>query len=147
MNNQYEEFYEFYKTKSDEEILKTYVVLLKKSETNKNEKQAIEINSRLQPIMKITQERKLDLAAHFQLEIEAQQKEQAKSGFNNYMVYGVKVILAGILIWLIGEGVTAAFDNKIIFRGAIFLGKLLILSGGFLLIAGFVIRLIRWKRF
>ena len=147
MENQDEKLYEFYQKKSDEEILKTYFVLIKKSETNKDPNQAMEIANRLKPIMKITQERNLNLAAHFKLELEAEQKKQTKTGFSNYIVYGIKVLIAGILIWAIGEGVTAAFDQKIIFRGAIFLGKLLVASGCFLLIAGLFMRVRFRKKF
>ena len=113
MENQSDEFYKFYQKKSDEEILKTYVILLKKSEANNNKKQATEINNRLQPIMRITQERNLNLAKHFQLELESEQKKQANINYKKYMIDGVKTLFTGILIWAIGEGITAAFDNKL----------------------------------
>ncbi len=115
---------------SDDAILAKYYALAM------NKDDSMEKTIELATVVRISRERGLDITKQLHKEAKKEQKEKVNAHLKDFKKEGVRLLVSGVVVFLIGFGLTAATDGRMLFYGALIIGGFCILAGIFLLVFG-----------
>lgn len=136
-----DKYYEKYKNLSDNDLLDAYQSVAEGVKNDASMDTAFEMAA----IVKLVQERKLNMAQHLMKKGKEKSKQDAKRLLKDYRKEGWRFLIIGAIIFSAGFALTAG--TRAIFYGALVVGGLFILAGIFLLTSGFGMGFYAWWKF